>query len=381
MYNFVIGRPDLPDDLVYQLVKAVFRNQRRLVKAHPAARETLPPNILKNTSIPVRYDLSAHGGPVDLGVRHAILLDQADRIPFEGVRQGTVIAWPKTIKDGGGIRNQFHHFIDIVPTILEATGIPAPVMVDGVAQKPIEGVSMMYTFDKANANAPSTHTTQYFEMMADRAIYHDGWIASTKVIRPPWDIVGAVNPDPANNVTWELYDLTKDWTQSNDVAAANSAKLKTVQDLFWVEAAKNNVLPLDASVATRVVIPRPSLAAGRSTFVYSGELTGIPPGDAPSVLNTSYTITADVEIPRGGAEGMLNTNGGRFGGYGLCLVKGKPVFTWNLLDLKRIRWEAPAALSPGKHQVEFDFKYDGLGFATLAFNNLSGIGRGGTGTL
>jgi arylsulfatase len=300
---------------------------------------------------------------------------------FGGVRQGTVIAWPKVIKDAGGVRNQFHHFIDIVPTILEATGIPAPVMVNGIAQKPIEGVSMAYTFDKANAKAPSRHRTQYFEMMADRAIYQDGWIASTKVIRPPWDVVGATNPNPADNVTWELYDITKDWTQFSDVAAANPTKLKQMQDLFWVEAAKYNVLPLDASVATRVVVPKPSLAAGRTIFTYSGERTGIPPGDAPSLLNTSYTITAEVDIPQGGAEGMLNTNGGRFGGYGFYLLKGKPVFTWNLLDLKRERWESAEALSPGKHTLEFDFKYDGLGFATLAFNDLSGIGRSGTGVL
>jgi len=300
---------------------------------------------------------------------------------FGGVRQGTVIAWPKVVKDAGGVRNQFHHFIDIVPTILEATGIPAPVMVNGIAQKPIEGISMAYTFDKANANAPSRHRTQYFEMMADRAIYQDGWIASTKVIRPPWDIVGAVNSNPADNVTWELYDITKDWTQFSDLAAANPTKLKQMQDLFWVEAAKYNVLPLDASVATRVVVPKPSLAAGRTTFTYSGVRTGIPPGDAPSLLNTSYTITAEIEVPQGGAEGMINTNGGRFGGYGLYLLKGKPVFTWNLLDLKRERWEGPEALSPGKHTLEFDFKYDGLGMATLAFNDVSGIGRGGTGVL
>jgi arylsulfatase len=254
-------------------------------------------------------------------------------------------------------------------------------MVDGIAQKPIEGVSMVYTFDKANADAPSTHKTQYFEMMADRALYQDGWIASTKVIRPPWETAGAANPNPADSVTWELYDLTKDWTQSNDVAAANPAKLKILQDLFWVEAAKYNVLPLDASVATRVVTPKPSLAAGRTVFTFSGEVTGIPPGDAPNLLDTSYTITAEVDIPPGGAEGMLNTNGGRFGGYGFYVVKGKPVFTWNLLDLKRVRWEGADALSPGKHTLEFDFKYDGLGLATLAFNNVSGIGRSGTGTL
>jgi arylsulfatase len=300
---------------------------------------------------------------------------------FGGVRQGMAIAWPKAITDVGGIRNQFHHFIDIVPTILEATCIPAPTMVNGIAQRPIEGVSLAYTFDKANANVRSRHRTQYFEMMADRAIYQDGWIASTKVIRPPWDVLGTVNPNPADNVTWELYDLTKDWTQFNDVAAAHPEKLKQMQDLFWVEAAKYNVLPLDASMATRVVTPKPSLAAGRTVFTYSGELTGIPGGDAPSLLNTSYTITADIEIPAGGAEGMINTNGGRFGGYGFYLLKGKPVFTWNLVDLKRVRWEGPDALAPGKHTLEFDFKYDGLGAATLAFNDLSGIGRSGTGVL
>jgi arylsulfatase len=300
---------------------------------------------------------------------------------FGGVRQGTAIAWPNRIKDAGSIRHQFHHFIDIVPTILEATGLPAPVMVNGIAQKPIEGVSMVYTFDKANANAPSRHKTQYFEMMADRAIYHDGWIASTKVTRPPWVTLAAANPDPANNVTWELYDLTRDWTQCHDVAAANPARLKLLQDMFWVEAAKYNVLPLDASVGARIASPKPSLAAGRTVFTYSGEVTGIPPGDAPSLLATSYTLTADVTIPEGGAEGMLNTNGGRFGGYGFYLLKGKPVFLWNLVDYKRLRWEAPEALSPGKHTLEFDFKYDGLGFATLAFNNVSGLGRSGTGVL
>lgn len=300
---------------------------------------------------------------------------------FGGVRQGTVISWPKRIKDAGGIRNQFCHFIDIVPTILDVTGIPEPTMVDGTKQKPIEGVSLAYTFDQANANAPSRHHTQYFEMMADRAIYNDGWIASTKVIRPPWVTVGPVNQDPANNATWELYDLTKDWTQFNDVASTNPAKLKELQDLFWKEAAKYQVLPLDASVATRVITPKPSLAAGRTTFTYAGKITGIPMGDAPNLLDASYTITAEIEVPDGGGEGMLNTEGGRFGGYGFYLLKGKPVFTWNLLGLKRIKWEAPEALTPGDHTLEFDFKYDGLGIATLAFNNMSGIGRGGTGTL
>jgi arylsulfatase A-like enzyme len=216
---------------------------------------------------------------------------------FGGTRQGMAIAWPKAIKDAGGIRTQFHHMIDIVPTILEVTGIKAPDMVNGVAQKPIEGVSLAYTFDKANANAPSRHHTQYFEMMGDRALYQDGWIASTTPIRPPWDITGATSQDPANAFKWELYDLTKDWTQFDDVAAQYPDKLRLLQEQFWVEAAKYQVLPLDDSVATRLVAPRPNLTAGKTVFTYSGEVTGIPHGDAPSVLDKSYTITAEVEIP------------------------------------------------------------------------------------
>jgi arylsulfatase len=291
------------------------------------------------------------------------------------------VSWPGHIKDIGGIRNQFHHLIDVAPTLLEVCNIQAPEAVDGVKQKPIEGVSFAYTFDPANANKPSRHQTQYFEMMGDHAIYHDGWIASTKVTRPPWELTGPVNQDPANNVTWELYDLNKDWTQYNDVSAANPKKVDELKALFLTEAKKYGVLPLDASVAARLVAPRPNITAGRKEFIYTKPLTGIPQGDSPLLLNTSYTIKADVEIPEGGAEGMMLTSGGRFAGYGFYLLKGKPVFLWNLADLKRVRWEGPEALSPGKHVMEFDFKYDGLGAGTLAFNNMSGIGRGGTGTL
>jgi arylsulfatase A-like enzyme len=276
---------------------------------------------------------------------------------FGGTRNGMAIAWPKVIKDAGGVRTQFHHVNDIVPTILELTGIQAPEMVNGIAQKPIEGVSMAYSFDKANANVPSRHHTQYFEMMGDRALYQDGWIASTTPLRPPWDLTGAVTMDPANDFKWELYDLTKDWTQFDDLAASNPDKLKELQELFWVEAAKYQVLPLDSSVAARLIAPRPSVTAGRTEFTYTHPVTGIPGGDAPIILDKSYTITAEVEIPAGGAEGMLLTQGGRFGGYGFYLLKGKPVFLWNLLDLKRIRWEGLEALSPGKHTLTFDFKY------------------------
>jgi arylsulfatase A-like enzyme len=299
---------------------------------------------------------------------------------FGGVRQGMAVSWPAAIKDKGGIRNQFMHVIDIVPTILEATKIKAPDVVDGIKQKPIEGTSFMYTFDAKNANAPSRHTTQYFEMMGDHAIYHNGWIASTKVMRKPWDLAGAVSQDPAS-FPYELYDLSKDWTQDEDVAAKNPDKVKEMDKQFWSEAAKYQVMPLDASVATRVVQPRPSLAAGRTEFNWSGEITGTPNGDAPSILDASFNYKAEVDIPQGGAEGMIVTQGGRFGGYGFYLLKGKPVFVYNFFDVQRTRWEGPDALPPGKHTLEFDFKYDGLGFGTLAFNNVSGIGRGGTGVL
>jgi arylsulfatase A-like enzyme len=300
---------------------------------------------------------------------------------FGGTRQGMAIAWPGHIKDAGGIRNQFHHVIDIVPTILEATGIPAPVMVDGVDQKPIEGVSMAYTFDKANANTPTRHRVQYFEMFGNRGIYNDGWYANTQPITAPWDLAGTPNPNVMDGYKWELYDLTKDWTQNDDIAAANPAKLKAMQDLFLLQAAKYQVFPLDNALATRMVTPRPSVTAGRNVFTYSGELIGTPNGDAPSILDASYTITAEVDVPQGGGDGMLVTQGGRFGGYGFYVLKGKPVYVWNLLDLKRVRWEGTDALSPGKHTLVFDFKYDGLGVGTLAFNNMSGLGRSATGVL
>src|SRR5271166_4879865 len=216
---------------------------------------------------------------------------------FGGTRQGMAISWPGHITDLGGIRNQFHHIIDIVPTILEVTGIPAPEVVNGIPQRPIEGVSMAYTFDKANVNAPSTHHTQYFEMMGDHALYNDGWIASTKVIRPPWQVIGPVNQDPFNNVTWELYDLSKDWTQDNDVAAANPEKLKDLKELFLEEARKYDVLPLDATVATRLVAPRPNITAGRSVFTYTRPLTGIPQGDSPIPLIMQWDETFDTGTP------------------------------------------------------------------------------------
>jgi arylsulfatase len=298
-----------------------------------------------------------------------------------GIRQGMCISWPAVIKDKGALREQFCHVIDIVPTILEVCGIPAPETVDGIRQAPIEGTSLAYTFDAANAKAPSRHTTQYFEMMGQWALYHEGWLLSTQVNRAPWEAFDAANPDPLNSQVLELYDLNTDFSQSRNVAGQHPDKVKQLKEMFIAEASKYQVFPLDASVAARIVAPRPNITAGRTEFVYTRPMVGLPQGDSPFLLDASYTITADIEVPAGGAEGMILTSGGRFAGYGFYLLKGKPVFLWNLVDLKRIKWEAPEALAPGRHTVEFDFTYDGLGIGTLLFNDMSGLGRSGTGTL
>jgi arylsulfatase len=298
-----------------------------------------------------------------------------------GINQNMVVSWPARIKDKGALREQFVHVIDVLPTILEASGIRAPEVVDGIKQKPIEGTSFLYTFDAKNAKAPSRHTTQYFEMMGQWALYKDGWMLSTKVNRAPWQAFGPANTDPLNNQEFQLYDLSKDFTQSNDIAAQNPQKVAELRKAFLAEAKKHQVLPLDASVAARIVAPRPNITAGRTEFVYTRPMVGLPQGDSPFLLNTSFTITADIEVPQGGAEGMMLTSGGRFAGYGFYLLNGKPVWVWNLVDLERIKWEGPDALTPGRHIVEFDFKYDGKGPGTLAFNDFSGVGRSGTGTL
>jgi arylsulfatase A-like enzyme len=287
---------------------------------------------------------------------------------FGGTRQGMAISWPKRIKGAGGIRTQFGHVIDIVPTILEACGIPQPDMVNGVAQKPIEGVSLVSTWD--DPNAPSKHKTQYFEMFANRAIYSDGWIASTTPPQAPWLMgQGKMPEDPMTGYKWELYDLSADPTQAEDLASKNTKKLEEMQELFVAEAKKYNVFPLNNQVLGLLDAPRPSPASGRNVFTYAGELSGVPHGAAPDLLDKSYKITAEIEVPQGGADGILVTQGGRFGGYGFYLVHSRPVFVWDLFDLKRVRWEGRETLTPGKHTLLFDFKYDG------------GLGKGGAGTL
>jgi arylsulfatase len=295
---------------------------------------------------------------------------------FGGTAQGMAMSWPGHINDMGGIRRQFHHLIDIVPTILEAASISEPDALNGIKQRPMDGVSMAYAWDRANANVPSQRTTQYFEMLGNRAIYSDGWVAATTPATIPWELSTATPPDVITGYNWELYNVNEDPTESNDLATKMPDKLKQMQDLFYAEAKKYDVLPLDNSTLSRWNAPKPNLSAGRTVFSYSGGLTSVPNSGAPHTLNKSYYIAAEVEIPEGGAEGMIVTHGGRFGGYGLFLSKGemeigrgKPVFLYNLLDLKRTIWEGPK-LGAGKHTILFDFKSDG-----------PGLGKGGTGVL
>jgi len=296
---------------------------------------------------------------------------------FGGTAQGMCMSWPGHINDAGGIRGQFHHLIDIVPTILEAADIPRPELINGVKQRPMDGVSMSYTWDKANANLPSQRTTQYFEMLGNRAIYHDGWVAATTPATIPWEMNTATPPDVITGYNWELYNVGEDPTESRDLAGKMPEKLKQMQEIFYAEAEKHDVLPLDNTTLSRWNSPKPNLTGDKTVFTYSGRPISIPNSGAPHILNRSYTITADVEIPnKGGAEGMIVTDGGRFGGYGLFLSKGelgiragKPVFLYNLLDLKRTVWAGPE-LHAGKHTIVFDFKIDG-----------PGLGKGGTGVL
>ncbi|MCK1465517.1 arylsulfatase [Bradyrhizobium sp. 2] len=286
---------------------------------------------------------------------------------FGGTRNGLVISWPARIKDQGSIRTQFHHVIDIAPTILEATGLPAPAMLNGVPQKPIEGVSMVYTFD--DAKAPSRHRTQYFEMLGNRAIYHDGWVAATTPPVAPW-VVAGMKPD-VDDYKWELYHVADDFSQAMNLADREPAKLRELQDLFWIEAAKYDVLPLDNSTVERFDVRiRPSLTRGRNVFTYLPGQIRIPEGTAPDLKNKSFKIGATVEIPAGGANGVIATQGGRFNGWGLYLLDGRPVFHYNLVGVQRFAFAGNDKLAPGKHFILVDFKYDG-----------GGLGKAGTVTL
>ncbi|WP_231510580.1 arylsulfatase [Fischerella sp. PCC 9605] len=294
---------------------------------------------------------------------------------FGGTRNGMVISWPDRIKDKGGIRYQFGHVIDIAPTILEATGISAPIEINGIAQKPIEGTSLAYTFD--DAKAPTHHTTQYFEMLGSQGIYHDGWMASA-LDSIPWD----PSPKAADllNMNWELYNINNDFTQAEDLAEQNPQKLQEMKDLFYAEAAKYNVLPLDDRKTERLNVEnRPSLTEGRSTFSYPNHMR-IPEGSAPDLKHKNHIITADVVIPNNGAEGVILTQGGRFSGYGLFIKDGKLVYHYNLAGVDRFNIVSDQTLPTGNVTLKAVYKTDADkpfagGLVSLYANNRK-IGEG-----
>jgi arylsulfatase len=288
-----------------------------------------------------------------------------------GSKTSMVVSWPARIKQTGEMRSQFVHITDIVPTILEAAHLPDPVTIDGVKQVPMNGTSFMYTFD--DAKAPEQHTTQYFEVIANRAIYDHGWIANTTPVISSWSAPLSKKPDSVMDYKWELYNLNEDFTQSKNLAKENPKKLEEMRALFMKEAEKNKVFPLDDRYLERLKPEvRPQHNVGRSTYTYFEGTTRITEAMAPNMKNCSYSITADVTIPDKGAQGILMTQGGYFGGNALLLLDGKPTFLYARSHYPEHKYkvQAPNKLSAGKHTVKVDFKYDG-----------GGAGKGGTATL
>jgi arylsulfatase len=286
---------------------------------------------------------------------------------FGGTRNGLVVHWPKGIRAKGELRGQFHHVIDVAPTVLEAAKLPEPKSVNGTPQVPMEGVSLAYSFD--DAKAKDRHVTQYFEISGNRAIYHDGWLAGT-IHRAPWE------PKPRRPLqedVWELYDVRADFSLASDLAAKNPAKLAELQALFMAEAAKHHVLPIDDRMLERAVpalVGRPDLMAGRTSLTLAEGMTGMLENVFINVKNKSKTITAEIEVPAGGGQGTILAQGGRFGGWSLYVLDGRPAYDYNVLGMQRFTIAAPKPLAPGKATIRFDFAYDG-----------GGMGKGGTGTL
>ena len=286
---------------------------------------------------------------------------------FGGTRNGMVVHWPKGIAAKGQVRTQFSHVIDIAPTVLEAASLPQPSSVNGTVQVPIQGASLVYSFN--DAKAPARHTTQYFEMFGNRAIYHDGWMARV-VHKLPW----AAQPiAKLADDTWALYDTRSDFSLANDVAAANPDKLKELQALFLKEAIANRVLPMDDRGIERVnaaLAGRPDLMAGRTSLTLHSGMKDMSENVFLNVKNKSVTIVADVEVPAGGGEGVILAQGGRFGGWSLYLKDGKPTYSYNYLGMQRSSVTAQDPLPAGKATVRLEFAYDG-----------GGLGKGGVGTL
>ncbi|MCC6321209.1 MAG: arylsulfatase [Phycisphaerales bacterium] len=284
-----------------------------------------------------------------------------------GSRNPLVIHWPKGIAAKGELRTQWHHVIDIAPTILEAAGLPEPRSVNGTPQTPIEGVSMVYTF--ADAKAPSTHKTQYFEIFGNRGIYHDGWLAFT-VHRAPWEFKSRA-PFPEDK--WELYHLPEDFSTTNNLAAKNPEKLKELQGMFLIEASANQALPLDDRFLERTnaaLVGRPDLMAGRTSLTVYDGMMGMTENVFINTKNRSFSITAEIETPKDGARGVIISQAGKFGGWSLYVKDGKPMYAYNFLGLNTTKVAATEALPAGKATVRFEFAYDG-----------PGMGKGGTGTI
>ncbi|MGD9645178.1 MAG: arylsulfatase [Pirellulales bacterium] len=286
-----------------------------------------------------------------------------------GVRNPLAISWPARIKDRGGVRGQFHHVIDIAPTIYEAVGVTFPDTLNGVAQKPLDGVSMVYSFD--DAAAAGRRRTQYFEMFINRGIYHDGWWAASRT-GIPWESEPPKPIDP-DTATWELYNLDEDFTQANDLAAKNPGKLRELQDLWWSEASRNSVLPLDGRKTERLnaeLQGRPSLTGKRTTFTYYPGVLALPAGTAPNLLNKSFSIAADIEVGKAENDGAVFSIGGSDGGFGIYIRENRPVFVANFLGRALTRVTGPKPLPAGPVKLRGEFAYDG-----------GGLGKGGTLTL
>jgi arylsulfatase A-like enzyme len=327
--------------------------------------ETVVLNALPDSVEDQLKRMDEMGGPTSYGHFHAGWA-HACNTPFQwtkqvashygGTRNPLVVHWPKGIKAKGEVRTQWHHVTDIAPTVMEAAGLPFPKSVNGAVQKPFEGVSLIYSFD--DPTAKDRHTTQYFEMFGNRAIYHDGWVAATKH-RTPW----ADAPDgPFEKDIWELYDVTEDFSQANDLAASNPEKLKKMQKLFLKEAVKYNVLPLDDRVYERfnaVIAGRPDLMGDRKSLTLYEGMAGITENSFINVKNSSHTITAEVEIPRGGGEGVILCQGGRFAGWSLYMKGGKVAYVHNWMDKEYYTISSQKAVPAGKATIRYEFAYDG----------------------
>ena len=284
-----------------------------------------------------------------------------------GTRNGAIVSWPKGIQAKGEIRSQFHHLIDVAPTILEAAGLPEPVSVNGIHQRPIEGVSMLYSFN--DAKAAEQHETQYFEMFGNRGIYHKGWTAVTKH-GTPWVLMGRKTV-PLDDDVWELYDTNKDWSQANDLSKQMPDKLRELQRLWLIEATRYNVLPIDDRVVEKMnpdTAGRPVLIKGNTQLLFGG-MGRLSENCVLNIKNKSHAVTAEIEVPKSGGEGVIIAQGANIGGWSLYAKGGKLKYCYNVAGVNHYFVESADPLPAGDHQVRMEFAYAG-----------GGLGKGGQAT-